>query len=243
MIPAKSSTLAVMGVGADEALAVRAALPSIAIAIESAIADVRVGRERMTLDRAGLVAIPAGAVVTLAAPRSASRVALFGFGAAVVAAAQREHAAVGFDRARLERWLRRPALLPRTVWIHELVHRYVFERHALAQRDNLAIRFLEIELVKELYFLFRDRADGAERASIVRTHSAQVERAVRHIEDHLFEPPNIRALVRQAGASQSTLLRLFHAELGCSPGAYWRQRKLDEALLALRAGATVGEVG
>ena len=30
-----------------------------------------------------------------------------------------------------------------TVWIHEIVHRYVFERYALGERDNLATRFLD----------------------------------------------------------------------------------------------------
>jgi AraC-like DNA-binding protein len=180
-------------------------------------------------------------VASLGALAAGSRVAVFGFGAPIVAAAERDHASVGFDRGKLERWLRRCTLLPRTVWVHELVHRYVFERYALGRRRNLAIRFLEVELVKELYFLFRDRDEGGERATIVRTHSAPVDRAVRHIEAHLFDPPSVAALARRAGASASTLLRAFRNEVGCSPGAYWRNRKLDEALVVLRAGGSVGE--
>ncbi|MGE3460096.1 MAG: helix-turn-helix domain-containing protein, partial [Kofleriaceae bacterium] len=53
---------------------------------------------------------------------------------------------------------------------------------------------------------------------------------------------NVTALARVAGASTSTLLRAFHAEVGISPGAFWRNRKLDETLLWLRSGASVAEV-
>jgi len=178
MIPSKPSILELLALHADEQLSWRAPLPTIAITIESAIADVKVGGARHALDRSGLLVLPAGAVATFTAPHSASRVALFGFGDAIAQAAAREYGPVGFERGKLERWLRRASLLRRTVWIHELAHRYVFERHALGQRDNLAIRFLEIELVKELYFAFRDRDEGAERASIVRAYSAPVERTI-----------------------------------------------------------------
>ena len=34
----------------------------------------------------------------------------------------------------------------------------------------------------------------------------------------------------------STLLRGFRRELGCTPAAYWRDRRLDEALVLLRSG-------
>jgi AraC-like DNA-binding protein len=236
MIPAKTS-LAVLGLVGGEPAMIRITVPSVIFTIESATA-----RERdTTLDRSNLL-VAARGTFTLAAIGSASRAAVLGFHEPVIDAAETSYRGLGFDRARFTRWMRKPAVVPRTVWLHEILHRYLFERHALGEDDNLATRFLEIEIVKELYFLFRDREDGAERATIVRQYSPAVERALRHIESHLLAECSVTALARIAGASPSTLLRAFHKEVGASPGAYWRDRKLDEALVALRAGRSVGEV-
>jgi AraC-like DNA-binding protein len=122
------------------------------------------------------------------------------------------------------------------VWIHEIVHRYVFERYTLGEEENLATSFLEAEILKEVYFLFRDRDAGADRAARVFERSACIERAVAYVEAHLFERCNVAALASHAHASESSLLRSFRRELGCTPGVYWRGRKLDEALVHLRAG-------
>ena len=62
-----------------------------------------------------------------------------------------------------------------------------------------------------------------------------MKRAVAWIEAHLFEPTGLVELARRAGASESTLLRSFRRELGCGPGEYWRARRLDEAVVLLRA--------
>lgn len=234
MIPQKTS-LAVHGVIAGEPFALRIAEPTIVFTIESAVASAGT----FTLDRSGVLVASVAHLIVEAA--TTSRIAAFGFGA-VVGAVEREYAELGFDRKKLDRWLRRPSLLPRTVWLHELLHRYVFERHALGKAANLAIEFLEIEIAKEIYFLFRDRESGDERATIVRVHSPAVERALRYVEAHLTDDVDVRAMARVAGASASTLLRQFRSEIGCSPGAYWRNRKLDEALLWLRGGRSVAEV-
>jgi AraC-like DNA-binding protein len=239
MIPQQASAdLAVLGLVADETVTFATKLPSLVLTIESSVARMR----STTLDRSCCLIVPARTSLALTTPSAASRVAVVGFRDALLAAVEREYKPLGFDRVRFERWLRKPAVLPRTVWVHELVHRYVFERHALGIADNLAVRFLEIEIAKEIYFLFRDRASGAERATIVRDHSQPVDRALRHIDAHLFDECSMAALARHAGASTSTLLRAFRSEVGCSPGAYWRNRKLDEALMALRSGRSVADV-
>jgi AraC-like DNA-binding protein len=236
MIPAKTS-LAMLGLVGGQPAAIRIATPSVIFTIESATA--REGTS--TLDRSNLLVATRGSF-SLSALGSTSRAAVVSFHEPVIAAAETTYRGLGFDRARFARWTRKPTLVPRTVWLHEILHRYLFERHALGEHDNLATRFLEIEIVKELYFLFRDRDDGAERATIVRRYSPAVERALRHIESHLLAECSVAELARLAGASPSTLLRAFHKEVGASPGAYWRDRKLDEALVALRAGRSVGEV-
>jgi AraC-like DNA-binding protein len=245
LIPQNASNrveLAVLGLVTDEPRELRLVAPSLIATVESAVADVRCRGRRSTVDRSNYLVAARGDIVTLAATGAASRVAIIGFRDPVIDAVVRDYGKLGVERRRLARWLGELAVLPRTVWIHELVHRYLFERHALGETDNLALRFLEIELAKELYFAFRDRDSGAERASIVRSYSPAIDRALAYIEAHLFDDGSITTLSRHAGASARTLLRLFRSEIGCSPAAYWRDRKLDEALLALRGGASVGDV-
>ena len=91
-------------------------------------------------------------------------------------------------------------------------------------------------LLTRVYFLFRDRDEGADRATIQQKHSPQVARVLSFIEDHVFEWRTVKQLAKHAGTSESSLLRAFHREVGASPAAYWRVRKLDVALDLLRAG-------
>jgi AraC-like DNA-binding protein len=219
--------------GVVDPIALRISGPSIVFTIEAAIAHAG----RHTLDRSNVYVASSG-TLTL---EGTSRIGVFMFGP-VLGAVEREYKALGFDRRKLERCLRAPSLLPRTVWLHEILHRYVFERHALGQHANAATTFLEVEIAKEVFYLFRDRESGDERATIVRAHTPQIQRALAYIESHLVHEVSVAALARVAAASTSTLLRLFKNELGCSPAAYWRNRKLDEALLWLRGGRSVADV-
>jgi AraC-like DNA-binding protein len=242
MIPQKSShagervALSVLTVVAPRTTVVSAREPTLLVTMESAVAKVSCDGVDLTLDRSGFVVVPRGARVTLRASASASRVAALALREPLFAKVARTYAKLGVDRSRLGLWMGRLELLPRTVWVHEIVHRYVFERYALGEADNAATRFLETEILKEVYFLFRDRAAGADRATSVRKYSASVERALAYVEAHLFDASDARALARHARASESTLLRAFRRELGRTPAAYWRGRKLDEALVLLRAG-------
>jgi AraC-like DNA-binding protein len=237
-------TLDVVGVVAREPVVIRAALPSLVVALEGSSVDVAAGAQRIVLDRTGCLVLPHRARATLRGAAAASnRVAVLGFAEPLFGAVVRHYKKLGLDRTRLEKWLGRTELLARTVWIHEIVHRYVFERVALDEHDNLSTRFLEIEILKEIYFLFRDRERGEERESAGHKYSPAVERAIGWIEAHLFEPCGVAALAARVGASESTLLRSFRRELGCRPGEYWRTRRLDEALVLVRAGRySVAEV-
>jgi AraC-like DNA-binding protein len=232
----RRADLAILALVTGDPSVVRVDRPSVIFTIEWATA--RCGAD--TLDRSNvLITSRAAAIGTLA---STTRIGVIGFHEPLLAAVEREYRALGLERRRFDRWLRARSVLPRTTWLHEILHRYVFERHALGHHDNQATRFLEVEIAKEIYFLFRDRDLGADRATIVRAPGAPVERALRYIETHLFEPCDAAALAKIAAVSSSTLLRQFRGELGCGPGAYWRNRKLDEALIALRSGRSVAEV-
>jgi AraC-like DNA-binding protein len=233
----------VVPLGAEEQLSLRLPAPSLLMTIESAVAQVKGAQTTFTLDRSSFLAAPRDARLVLRTPATASRVAVLSFHPPVLAAVAKTYRALGVDGERLSRALARLELLPRTSWIHELVHRYVFERCTCGHDVIEATAFLETELVKELYFLFRDRDAGSDRASLVHWHAPCVQKALAHIESHLFHASSIASLAKRSGASESTLLRAFHRELGCSPAAYWRSRKLDEALVLLRAGSrSVGEV-
>lgn len=174
---------------------------------------------------------------------SCARIAVLAIASHLIDDVQRTYSALGFDRTGLDRWLAEVAHLPRTVWIHETVHRYVFERYVLGEVDNRATWFLEEEIVKELFYLFRAEEEGEQRATVQRKHGPTVERALQYLEEHLLERSNVAALANAIGASESTLLRAFRRELGASPSQYWKGRKLDAALDLLRSGRHgVGEV-
>jgi AraC-like DNA-binding protein len=250
MNPQKSSilkgdrvTLMVMGVGRRERQALRLDTPGLLVTLEASVARVSHRGLDLTLDRSGCLVVPRKTEVTLRTPSPTTRVVLLRFHEPLLSRVVKTYAKHDVHRARLEGFLARLELLPRTVWIHELVHRYVFERLTFDQHDNEATRFLETEILKEVYFLFRDRDAGADRATAVRQLGPLAKRAVAYIEAHLFERCDVREVARHAGASESTLLRSFRREVGCTPAVYWRSRKLDESLVLVRAGSqSVAEI-
>ncbi len=230
-------TLAAVGVLPREPVVLRVPRPSILVSLETASIEAAIGTSRIVVDRTGILVLPRRTSVTLRSRRPASRSVVLGFEPEVIAAVARSYKKLGLEEKKLETWLLRLELLPRTVWVHEIVHRYVFERTVLGEHANLATKFLEIEILKEVGFLFRDRdSEGADRASKEQRYSAPIERALAFIEANLFEPCGMKELARRSGASESTLLRSFRRELGSGPGEYWRSRRLDESLVLLRSG-------
>lgn len=220
----------------DQRLTVRTDVPTLFVTIESSTIETTCRETTTNLDRSSCLVAPARGFVALRGLSPVSRVAVLAFRPALFDAVVVAYAKLGIDRTRFDRWLGSSSLLPRTAWVHEVVHRYVFERDGLGEHDNDATHFLEVEILKELYFLFRDRESGGERASLVRAFSPSVDRALAYIDEHLFDAVDVKRLAARAGASESTLLRLFRRELGSTPGDYWRNRKLDEAVVLLRGG-------
>lgn len=137
--------------------------------------------------------------------------------------------------AELARWHR----IRRERWLDDVQHRYFFERVACKKSDNVATAFLEMELVKEVYFVVAQSA--AERGCIppFEDQDDLGHRAVRHVEAHLFETLSLDALARDLGTSRATLVRRFRAATGRAPAEYVRERRLDEAhaILARRDGS------
>ncbi len=130
-------------------------------------------------------------------------------------------------------------VLPRTNWINEVMHRYVYERAQMRRTDSLAATFLEQELVKEFHFRIKEcevrdksRFDLDARATDLR--SPLLREAMAFIEGNLFRDISVEDIVRKAGVSESTLLREFRERLATSPSAYITARRLEEAMLLLK---------
>lgn len=94
-------------------------------------------------------------------------------------------------------------------------------------------RYIEQELIDEL-------ARGLSADSPVhgepRRSADLVDRALEHIEASLFEPFRIEHLAERIHTSSSSLLRAFRRELGQTPYAFVKTRRLDEAMNLLQQG-------
>lgn len=216
--------------------------PTLVLPIENAIVDVACGALQPALDPSSWLIVPAGMPVTIGASSVVAQTLVLTLAPALVRRLAEVYAGE-VDVARFRRYVASPQVLVRTTWVNEIAHRYLFERAVCKKRDNDATRFLETEIAKELYFLCHEGQQKLNRPSLVETHGPVVRRALEHLEKHLFEVDILRDLPRATGASQSTLLRIFRRELGTSPLAYLRTRRLDEALMLLKSRRLrVGEV-
>lgn len=228
---------------ADDELRLVLRRPSIVLPLQVGVVSVEQDGSPVLVDRARFVVWPTGRHRARVVSPTV-RLLVLGLSDALVERVVLLYGDVGVDARRFARFLEAAHVLARTTWVHELAHRYLFERQVCARHASDAARFLETELTKEIYFLLRDREDDAERTSLVRQYGPTVQRAVAFVEEHLFERElGVTAIASAAAASESTLLRAFKREMGCAPTTYVRARRLDEALVLLEAGAlSVGEV-
>jgi AraC-like DNA-binding protein len=188
------------------------------------------------IDRATIATIPANRPHAIELPSIGACVLVtLVLDARTIAAATAEYAPYIAAR-RFSEVLATPRILPRTRWVDELVQRYVFEREVCEKPGSRAARFLEAELAKEIYFLGSEQIEQRTRTSVLHEGEPVAVRARAWIEEHLFEPFAIDALVRHLGASESTVLRAFRKELGVAPVIYLRRRRLEEARQLLETG-------
>ena len=211
------------------------ALPALVFPLDTTIVTLRAADVEARLDRSCFALVPARLPHRIAAsPAGTIAVATLGISDALVAIAARDYSAV--DARRLAAVLAELRILPRTRWVDELVHRYVFERTVCEKRDSKAARFVEAELTKEVYFLGREQAERQTRSSVVFEGDAVAARARAWLEAHLFAPFAVGALAAHCHVSESTLLRACRRELGMSPLAYLRRRRLEESMQLLESG-------
>lgn len=217
--------------------------PAIVVPIDRSVVVVEpAGGAPERIDRASIAVVPAGLSYRVRAKSAVTTLATLVIGPAARAAAAREYRPY-VDERRFDALLGELRVLPRTRWVDELVARYVFERDACEKHGSFAAIFLETEITKELYFLCVERVERRTRASVVREESDLVVRARAWIDDNLYAALRVGELARRCRTSESTLLRAFQRELGTTPAAYARDRRLDASLLLLQDGRySVGEV-
>lgn len=208
--------------------------PSAVLPVQDRVVELAIGDRVMMLDAASFAVVPARQRV-IAAPKSPAAAALVLSIHPEICDRTKAEYSEHLDRDELEHFLSAVRELPRTTWIHEIFHRYLFERSVCGTRESLAARFLEIEIVKELYFNCRDHELAQKRRSRVEKRPPLVEEAMERIEAHLFEPLSIEILAKECHTSPSTLLRAFKRSMGTSPSSYLRGRRLEESVLLLKS--------
>jgi AraC-like DNA-binding protein len=217
--------------------------PALVFPLESSVVTVErsSGLRKERVDRATFLLLPARSPYAVRALSPITSLATL-----LVGPLSRARACEDYPDVRaegLDRFLGSSELLPRTRWVDELVHRYVFEREVCERHTSRAAIFLETEIVKELFFLCREREASHTRDTVVQQHNELVARARAWIDEHPSEPLRVRELARTCHTSESTLLRAFQRELGCTPSSYAREQRLDAALLLVQDGRnSIGEV-
>jgi AraC-like DNA-binding protein len=218
-------------------------LPALLAPLESSVVRLELsGAKATNLDRATIALVPAGAHYGVGALSPTTALVTW-----LIAPAARERACREYQNhvlpERFSELLAIPRVLPRTRWVDEIVHRYVFEREVCSKHTSSAAVFLETEIAKELYFLCKERDEEKTRASVVHEEGDLVTRARARIDANLFVPLRVTELASHCHTSESTLVRAFRRELGHTPRSYARERRLDAALLLLQSGRyRVGEV-
>lgn len=138
--------------------------------------------------------------------------------------------------------------LPRANWFNELMHRYVYERAVAKNQNNAACIFLEVEIIKELYFLFKEQNIAIKNrfnldALNLDKKSDITRKLMIYIESNLFNEISSDDLTKHIGASESTIQRSFTKDVGISPFKYIKERKLEEAFILLKSQSfSVNEV-
>jgi AraC-like DNA-binding protein len=133
--------------------------------------------------------------------------------------------------------------LRRSPWLDDILERYFCERVLGCAAADGSQELLEKQIMHEVVRIVFELDIDQPQESLPSSAGDTVGRALMFIEGNLFEPLDIGRVCAAARVSESTLLRAFKREVGQTPSAYVRQRRLDEAARLLGAGDhKVGDV-
>lgn len=132
--------------------------------------------------------------------------------------------------------------LARSRWLEQLLEEYVFARVVSRRESTQTLAFFERQLLVELLSKRVGRTLAGGPAPVTPGDTV-TSRALRHIEANLFSVLSLAAIARLAFSSPSTLLRQFRRDIGKTPYAYIKARRLEEARRMIAAGREpIGDV-
>ncbi|OQW46984.1 MAG: hypothetical protein A4S09_16195 [Proteobacteria bacterium SG_bin7] len=131
--------------------------------------------------------------------------------------------------------------LKRTSWLSELLQQYFFERIVNRTVRSEDIKFLERKILAEIFAIASGTKNEALNKNLTETNT--VKKAITFIESNLFSKIETQTIAKQIGVGIATLFRQFKNEVGASPYAYIKRRRLEEAMRLLKTGKySVSEV-
>jgi AraC-like DNA-binding protein len=215
--------------------------PAIVFARGATRLELSITGKRITLDASHVFVVRAQTELALTTKSSTVEVLVVRPRAALIEATA---AAYKIPDQRFGAVFEREHVFARQRWLDEVHHRYFFERIVCEKQDNIATAFLEMEIVKEVYFVLAQKESERGHVPFFEDSDDLGARAVRQVEANLFDPLSLDALAKTLETSRATLVRRFRERTGRAPAEYVRDRRLDEAKRLLeRDGATVAEVG
>jgi AraC-like DNA-binding protein len=206
--------------------------PALLLPLEAGLAQVRIGSQEVELSFQGVMIIPAGSNFVVTPKVPILKLVVLELHKPILGVAAKIYDVKDFAGSLVA-----PHLYVRTNWINEVCHRYIFERAIANQPGSKAAEFLEVELVKEVYYLWVKAHQKTDyRPPTFAELPDALQRALRYIEEHLLESVDLPRLAKAAGVSKATLTRQFRDILATSPMRFLWQRRLDEARVLLNSG-------
>ena len=136
-----------------------------------------------------------------------------------------------FSKDKIETFLKTSAKIKRNQKLDFYLQEYFFLRIvAKKQESNHEERlFLEKKIVLEVLKLALGTSKHNRMDPTWAAQDEPVRRVLKLVESNLFSEIDIKAIAKQSGISQASLFRLFQSSVGCSPMAFVRKRRMEEA--------------
>ncbi len=131
-----------------------------------------------------------------------------------------------------------PDGLSQAVWTHPALRDALARSLGAAAAGHFGLG-AETELVEALFLL--QGFSGARLPSKVAPAQRRIRRCAEQLADEPAGPHTLASMAASSSLSPWHFLRAFKTEMGCTPAAYLRQARVNEALRHLRRGHTLAD--
>ena len=191
-----------------------------------------------TLDAKNFLIIPSGYEIRIT-PAEENCAFAFLFPTTLLYRRVKEHCKL--DKNLFDKMFTSPLLVRRKNWMSELFLRYTYEMVETSNRENYVTKFLELEMMKELYFNYEEQEKNtnpfqfAPSLHSFKNESPLLQKSFIFIENHLMQNLTVKKVAQGIHTSEATLLRAFRKNLDSTVEEYIRIRKLQEAKFILKS--------